>query len=709
MLPMNNHSRVTHDIGDPTPRMIFAAADTGPNDIKACSAENAELLITIEAQDPNTKGPPPLPKFSMAAYNGGPMKVSGWRYPVVVDISGLSVPAKSIPIRLQHDPMQGVGHTTEIDVNQNTRVTAKGLISRSTPAATEVAASGKSGFPWQASIGASVIETEWIPEDKSVRVNGRVLQGPLTVARKSSLNEISFVDLGADTSSSASVAAAKPQFQEKVQMNEFEKWLEAKGFKKADLEAAKLAELQAEFDAEQKALKAKAGDETIKAHNDDLKSLRAARAAEARRISKIEKLCGKNLELAAQAIEGEWSEEKVELEVMRAERKEWTAKAPNAIIGGSAEKMDDKVLEAAFIQAAATSTERATMEKGFDEKTLQAAHTRFRSQLGMQQLLLEAAWANGFAGRTFAGNHREVLKAAFSTLSLPNILSNNMNKFLLDSFNAVESTWRDVTAIGSVRDFKTKTSLRLGGAMEYMKVGPQGELKNVSPAEVVYTNQANTFGAILSVSRQDIVNDDLGALSAAPRRLGRGAALRLNKEFWTTFLSNPSNFYGTGNVNYLSGAGSALSLTSLITANTSLRNQTDPDGEPLGYPGAVLLVAPANEITAINLMRSQELRDNTVADAKYGTTNVMAGRFKPVCSTYISNSAIVNNSTTVWFLLVDPKNLAVIEVAFLNGQESPTVESTEADFDTLGIKFRGYHDFGIALQEFRAGIMNVGA
>lgn len=670
--------------------MLFAAADEGPNDIR-CSGCDAEFVL--EAQDPNTKGPPPLPKFSMAAYNGGPMKVNGWRYPVVVDIAGLSVPTKSVPIRLQHDPMQGVGHTTEIDVGQNQKITARGLISRSTPAAAEVAASGKQGFPWQASIGASIHETEWIPEDKSVRVNGRTLPGPLTVARKSTLSEISFVDLGADTSTSANVAAASKEQEKQMEKTEEEIKAEAAAVKaKAD------AELKAKSDA------------ALKAQNDEVGQLRAARAAENRRMAKIESICGKNAELAAKAIEEGWSEEKAELESMRAERAEWTKKAPNAIIAGSADQLPDNVLECAMLQAAATSSERAGFEKKYDEKTLDAAHKRFRGQLGFQQLLLEAAWASGkFSGRTFAGNHREILQAAFSTFSLPNILSNNMNKFLLDSFNAVEDTWRQVTAIRSVRDFKTATSLRLGGGMEFTKVGPQGELKSVSPSEVVYTNQASTYGAIMSVSRQDIINDDLGALAQTPRRIGRGAGLRLNREFWTTFLSNPSsNFYKAGNNNYLSGGSSVLSLTSLQSAAQKFRDQTDPDGEPLGIPPAVLLTCSALEVTGINLMRSQELRDTT-ASTKYGVSNALAGRYAPVTSAYLSNSTIVNNSSTAWFLLADPKNIAVIEVAFLNGQESPIVESTEADFDTLGIKFRGYYDFGVALQEYRAGVMSAGA
>jgi hypothetical protein len=60
-------------------------------------------------------------------------------------------------------------------------------------------------------------------------------------------------------------------------------------------------------------------------------------------------------------------------------------------------------------------------------------------------------------------------------------------------------------------------------------------------------------------------------------------------------------------------------------------------------------------------------------------------------------------------LLADPNDIPVIEVAFLNGQEAPTVESADADFGMLGVAFRGFHDFGASLQEYRAGVRSAGS
>ena len=67
-------------------------------------------------------------------------------------------------------------------------------------------------------------------------------------------------------------------------------------------------------------------------------------------------------------------------------------------------------------------------------------------------------------------------------------------------------------------------------------------------------------------------------------------------------------------------------------------------------------------------------------------------------SRYLSNARYSGNSESAWHFLADPADLLVIKLAFLNGQENPTIETVDADFNVLGIQMRGYHDFGVALQ-----------
>jgi hypothetical protein len=91
-----------------------------------------------------------------------------------------------------------------------------------------------------------------------------------------------------------------------------------------------------------------------------------------------------------------------------------------------------------------------------------------------------------------------------------------------------------------------------------------------------------------------------------------------------------------------------------------------------------------------------ELRDttaNTKFPAPHANPHQGKGGFRIEVSRYLSNALFTGNSAKAWYLLADPSDLPVIETAFLNGQEAPTVETSDADFNMLGIRMRGYHDF----------------
>ena len=187
-----------------------------------------------------------------------------------------------------------------------------------------------------------------------------------------------------------------------------------------------------------------------------------------------------------------------------------------------------------------------------------------------------------------------------------------------------------------------------------------------------------------------------------PCKLGRGSGLKINDVFWSTFLNNAA-FFTAGNNNYLEGVDTALGIDGLTKAEVAFLNQVDADGKPIGVMPAVILVPTSLSAMGTMLFKSLEIRDTTVS-TKYPVANPHAGKFRVEVSRYLSNAYYTGNSDKAWYLLADPSDLPVIEVAFLNGQESPTIETAEADFNVLGIQMRGYHDFGVALQEPRGGI-----
>jgi hypothetical protein len=276
------------------------------------------------------------------------------------------------------------------------------------------------------------------------------------------------------------------------------------------------------------------------------------------------------------------------------------------------------------------------------------------------------------------------------------------NKFLLDGFFSVERTWRNICAVRNVSDFKTVTSYRLVGKDQYEQVAPGGELKHGTLGNETYTNKADTYGLMLSIDRRDFFNDDLGAITTVPQKLGRGSGLTINDVFWTIFLNNAA-FFTAGNANFISGATTALGIDGLTSGEVAFLDQVDGDGKPIGVMPAILLVPTALSAIGSQLFKSMELRDTT-ANTKFPVSNPHQGKFRVEVSRYLGNAKYPGFSAKAWYLLAEPTDLPVIEVAFLNGQESPTIETAEADFNVLGVQMRGYHDFGVALQDPRGGV-----
>lgn len=690
---------------------LFAAKSPDLNSEPLTIVASADF--TLEAAE---GGGESLPKFSMLAYTGDMLRQPWAAYPIVVDLSTAVVPDKDIPALYNHDPLRIVGHGRGSASPR--QIKFSGIVSGVGPDAQEVKDTSKNGFPWQASIRGPIPELVFVERGQTVKANGKTFQGPIYVARRFELREVSFVSLGEDGNTNVAVAASANNSG--VTEMDFEQWLSAKGFTGVSDEQKKV--LKAAFDAEQNPppanpqtgttvpvntppLQAGLGGGTgnntpptdpVPNSAELIAQMRADAAAEQQRISKINTLCAGHPEIQAKAIGEGWTPDRAELEVLRASR-------PRT----SGVHVPDHTATPQVLQAALCAAGKLeSIEDHFDDQTLQAAHTQFKRGISLQELYLTAAWEGGYTGRSIRGNLREVLQAAFSTTSLSGILSNTANKFLLEGYMFVENAWRKVARIGRVNDFKTRTSYQMLSGGKFRKVGASGELTHGQLTEQSYPNKAETYGEILSITRQDMINDDLDALSARPKVIGRDAGLALNEVFWAEFLNN-STFFTSGRGNYAEGAGTELGIDALTAAELLFLNQTGADGKPLGLSPAVLLTSSAYKVTAEVLMKSLEIRDTT-ASKKTPTDNPHAGKFEPVFSRYLNNAQYTGYSDKAWYLLADPADEAVIEIVFLNGQEEPVIESADADFATLGTQLRGYFDFGVAKREYRAGTKQKG-
>lgn len=158
----------------------------------------------IEAQAAGTSD---LPRVSMLAYTGVPLKLDGFHLPVVVDLETLKVPRQKVPILRGHDADRIAGHSDKIDVSAQ-RLKASGVLSGVPEHTADITHTARHGFPWQVSLGAQTTKkVEHVPAGESVKVNGRVWQGPVLVARGAVLRELSLLPMGADGNTDASFSA----------------------------------------------------------------------------------------------------------------------------------------------------------------------------------------------------------------------------------------------------------------------------------------------------------------------------------------------------------------------------------------------------------------------------------------------------------------------------------------------------------------------
>lgn len=698
---------------------------------------NITAFLRLKA---NGKGKPK--RFVIKAYSGGLLPVDGFPHPVVVDLSGLEIPG-SIPILIDHEKsVEATLGATDNIANDGRSLMLEGVVTGQSAKSQQVLAQAAAGHTWQASIGAMVIESEDVPAGQTATANGQTFTGPVVIARRSVLRETSVLPMGADSTTSVNLAASARRFLKGSAAMSFEDYCKSLGLDAATLTPEAAAALQTSFAAmtapapvaAAPAVPAPAPVSTPTAAASavldlqaSLKQGREMLASLHEKSAEIQSKASGHPEIIAAAIRNDWSIDKVELEVLK--KKNITARAGVTSFQSAQNKPENqpRVIEAAVCVARGIKN----TEKTFDDMTLQAAHSQFRGQVGLQQIFLMAAAAGGLGVsvgdrltrslmtdilrqvRASQGEGRSgEIQASFSTVSLPGILSNIANKELLMGYEDEDTAWKEISDTKSCSDFKTVTSYRLLDNMEYEELGPGGKIKHGVVGEETFTRSVKTYAKMFSLTYQMITDDDLGAFDDIRTRLGRGSLRKLKRIIWTTFLSNHSTFWTTARTNYIEGGTTNLGTdgVGLGLAVKAFRQRKSPliAGEEessrltLGGRPTKLVVPPELETIADQLYTAR----NTNA-VKASDVNTHANKYRPIVVNELSDSGYGGGYSSTAFYVFGELDKPVV-TSFLNGKQTPTVESADADFDVLGMQFRGYHDFGSSQSEYMAGVKSKG-
>lgn len=603
---------------------------------------------TFKAAQGGQDGPP---RFSMLANTGGLINVAGFPSPVAVDLAGLQG-KREVPILADHQPSQPIGHGSA--TVRSGQLHAEGVLSIPGELTERVRGGARNGFPWKASIGASVVKARKLPAGEQAEVNGKTITAPAEgayVIEQSKLNEISILALAADGQTSVGVTGQQHEH----------------------------------------------GGETMKRNTTEqgtktAEQIRAEATAEAQRIADIRERCGERQpKIVAQAINEEWTPDQAELAVIRAERPQ----VPHVAAGHTA-ALTRSTLEAAVLMRAG----RPDLAEQLGDQACTGGE-RFRHIADI------AAAACRLDGRDVtAATPDQLFTAAFSTVSMPTALGAANERILADAFEDQPALWRHIAAVRDVPNLHPHTVLRLTDMGGFRQIAPTGEVGHGSIDEDAGPKmQVDTFGEVLSFTRKAMINDEVGAIGQVSEGLGRNAARGQNDLVAQTMRDNADSFFGVSNGNLKTGSDTALAFASLSTAVQTMKEMTDPAGNPIDIQPRFLVVPPALESTARQLVISDEMARYTSA----GTDNQPAGnpmykQIIPLTEARLG-AGYEGGSDKAWYLLGQTSAQAII-VAFLMGQRRPRLEffGIDSQPNVLAATWRCYQDYGVALVEPRAAI-----
>jgi len=351
-----------------------------------------------------------------------------------------------------------------------------------------------------------------------------------------------------------------------------------------------------------------------------------------------------------------------------------------------------------------TDTRRAAVENAILHRAspsrvkLTDAGRQYRglSLLEMGRDLLEKAGQN-----TRGMDKLGLAQRALASSDFPIILANVANKTLRAGYEAAPQTFKPFTRQTSAPDFKSIQRSAFGDAPTLKKVNEHGEFTVGTIGEGKETYQLATYGRIVSITRQTIINDDLGAFADLPAKFGVAAANLESDIVWGIITANAAMndtvalFHADhGN---LTATGTAIGVASLGVARALMRKQTSIDGSLINVAPAFLIVPAALELIA------QQYTSADFVSAKSGDINPFKNTLQ-----VLAEPRLDANSATAWYLAANPMQIDTVEYCYLEGNEGVYIESRNG-FEVDGLEIKARLDFAAKAIDHRGLYKNVGA
>lgn len=288
------------------------------------------------------------------------------------------------------------------------------------------------------------------------------------------------------------------------------------------------------------------------------------------------------------------------------------------------------------------------------------------------------------------------------TSDFPFILANIANKTLRAAYEAAPQTFKPFCRQTINSDFKPVSRTQLGDAPSLEQINESGEFKRGAMSDAREQYALATYGKVVAINRQVIINDDLDAFTRLPAMFGRAAADLESDTVWGIITANGAmgdtiNLFDPAHGN-LAASGATISVATLGAGRQALRQQKGLNGRFINVMAKYLIVPSAQETVG-----EQFVAQTNIIYTKPSDFNPFANKLQ-----VLAEPRLDANSTTAWYLAGEPGQIDTIEYAYLEGNEGVYLES-RIGFDVDGLELKARLDFAAKAIDWRGFYKNPGA
>jgi len=306
-------------------------------------------------------------------------------------------------------------------------------------------------------------------------------------------------------------------------------------------------------------------------------------------------------------------------------------------------------------------------------------------------------------------NRHAIISAAIthSTSDFPNIFENALHRTLLAGFTVIPTTWDKVCKIGSLSDFRPHIRYRSSHLGNLEVVQPNGEYKTLQLNDAERESiQAKSRGGIINISREMIVNDDMGVFSDLTLGLGKSASRTRELAFYAALAENAGMgpTMGDGKALFhvdhanISLDPGAPTVVRLDKDRQQMASQKDPSGNDFVDIRPSIWLGPLALGGTVRVINNDQYDPD--AANKLQRTNIARGMYDEVLDTPRLSGA-------PYFSFANPNLETVFEMGFLDGEQTPQIATEEA-FNQNGMKWRIVDEWGLGATGTRGAIRNAG-